>query len=161
MRKHFRKLFAALAFATLGPLGCVVGDADDTSELEEVYSAGASCLDVCDLNIWYCLNFPTSCPECDQSNWSVQMCIANHQRCLLACPPPLDCRCESGSWCCRTPNGGLECSPQGTCSGGGEGGGGDGGGGGGGGGGGCDDDWDCSPIEECSSSGSCVPLGCG
>jgi uncharacterized membrane protein YgcG len=165
MRKHFRKLFAALAFATLGPLGCVVGDSapeEDTPALEETYLGVNDCTRTCDFHMELCMTYPERCPECTHvADWSVQKCISAHQSCLLACPQPLECRCESGSWCCRTPNGGLECSPQGTCSGGGEGGGGDGGGGGGGGGGGCDDDWDCSPIEECSSSGSCVPLGCG
>jgi hypothetical protein len=92
-----RKLFAALAFATLGPLGCAVGDAGDPPELEEAYSAAAECTTTCDLYMWYCLTFPQSCPQCDQSNWSLQTCISNHQRCLLACPPAPDCSCQNGS----------------------------------------------------------------
>jgi len=162
--RRMRRLFAVLAFATLGPLGCVVGDTgseDETPVLEEAYSSGATCIQECDLYMSYCLNFPTSCPECDQSNWSVQNCIAHHQSCLLACPPQPDCSCQNGSYCCRNSNGTFDCTPQGTCGGGGGGDGGGDGGGGGGGYGGCDDDWDCPPAEECTSWGNCVPLGCG
>jgi len=161
MRKRWRKLFAALAFATLGPLGCVVGDAgpeENTSELEEAYSYVTPCTKECDGRMWYCLTW-LACDTCTNPWYDVDRCIREHQSCLLACPPPPDCSCQNGSYCCRNSNGTYDCTPQGTCSGGG--GGGDGGGGGGGGGGGCDDDWDCSVIEECGSSGSCVPLGCG
>src|SRR6185503_973407 len=122
MRKHFRKLFAALAFATLGPLGCVVGDTateDDQPALEETYLYSDSCTRNCDFYMSSCLWFPQSCPGCDQSNWSVQMCIDDHQKCLLACPPPPPvCACQGGSWCCTTSDGRLECGAQGTCSGG-------------------------------------------
>ncbi len=155
MRRHFRKLFAALAFATLGPLGCVVGDQateEETPALEESELVTNACTRECDGEIYYCIYFllPAGNP-----NYDLNRCIQEHQQCLLKCPY---CGCEGGSWCCKGSDGRWECGAQGTCTGDG---GGDGGGGGGGGGGACSDDWDCSPIEECSDSGSCVPLGCG
>ncbi len=154
MRKHFRTLFAALAFATLGPLGCVVGDTaseDETPALEASELITNECTKQCDSFIYECLYFwiPAGNP-----NYTVESCIRYHQECLLKCPY---CGCESGSWCCRDSSGRLECGAQGTCVGGDDGG---GDGGGGGGGGGCSTDWDCSPTDECSS-GTCVPLGCG